>query len=310
MIVTVTLNPAIDCAMGIDNYRENSVNRADFQNITAGGKGINISIILSRLGIETNALGFCGGETGKLLCNLLDVMKCPHDMTWLENQLTRINVKLKYNNSETEINGKGADISPCVLEDFICKLENILHEGDTLVLAGSIPSSVPSDIYAYIMKRFYGRNIRIVADSSGKPLLELLSFRPFLVKPNNFELGEILNREINTPDEAIIGAHELKKMGADNILVSLAEKGSVLLTNDNKEYQISAPQGIVKNSVGAGDSMLAGFLAGLERTNDYLYSLKLATACGSATAFSGELAQKHEIDELFNIINDCHKYDF
>lgn len=309
MIVTVTLNPAIDCAMGIDNYKENSVNRADFQNITAGGKGINISIILSRLGIETNALGFCGGETGKLLCSLLDAMKCPHDMTWLENQLTRINVKLKYNNYETEINGRGADISPYVLESFIGKLEDILHEGDTLVLAGSIPASVPSNIYAHIMKRFHGRNIRIVADSSGKPLLELLPLRPFLIKPNNFELGEILNRKISTPEDALAGAYELKNMGANNILVSLAEKGAVLLTEDGLEYRISAPKGIVKNSVGAGDSMLAGFLAGLEKTNDYFYALKLATACGSATAFSGELAKKYEIDELFNVINDCMKCD-
>ena len=305
MIIPVTLNPAIDCSMGVSDYRENSVNRADFQNLTAGGKGINISIILNRLGVETNALGFCGGETGKLLCSLLDAMECPHSMTWLENQLTRINVKLRCGDSETEINGRGADISPDVMEKFIQKLEYTLSDGDTLVLAGSIPASVPPDIYARIMKRLSGRNIRIAADSSGKPLLELLPYRPFLVKPNNFELGEILGREIRTPDEALAGAYELQTLGARTILVSLAEKGSVLLTADGQKYRISAPEGTVKNSVGAGDSMLAGFLAGLEKTNDYNYALRLGTASGSATAFSGGLAEKYEIDELFAKISPC-----
>lgn len=309
MIITVTLNPAIDCAMGVTDYHENSVNRADFQNLTAGGKGINISVILNRLGVETNALGFCGGETGKLLCSLLDAMECPHNMMWLENQLTRINVKLRCGTSETEINGKGADISPDILEKFIQNLENTLNDGDILVLAGSIPASVPSDIYAHIMKRLSGRNIRIAADSSGKPLLELLPYKPFLIKPNNFELGEILGRNINTPDEAISGAYELQKLGANIVLVSLAEKGAVLLTENGEEYRISAPTGKVKNSVGAGDSMLAGFLAGLEKTGDYNYALMLGTASGSATAFSGGLAEKSEIIGLFSKINHCADCD-
>jgi len=310
MIITVTLNPAIDCAMRVTNYRENSVNRADYQNLTAGGKGINISVILNRLGVETNALGFCGGETGKLFCSLLDTMECPHDMTYLENQSTRINVKLRCSESETEINGKGAYISPDVLECFIQKLENTLGDGDVLVLAGSIPESVPADIYAIIMQRLSGRDIRICADSSGNPLLELLPFRPFLVKPNNFELGEILDRKINTPDEALAGAHEIQKLGARTVLVSLAEKGAVLLTENGDEYRISAPSGTVKNSVGAGDSMLAGFLAGLEKTHDYRYALILGTASGSATAFSDGLAEKHEISQLFEKISPCAEHTF
>ena len=305
MIITVTLNPAIDCTMGVTGYRENSVNRADYQNLTAGGKGINISVILNRLGVATKALGFCGGETGKLICSLLDSMECPHDMTYLANQLTRINVKLHCGDSETEINGKGAEISADVLEKFIQKLENTVSEGDILVLAGSIPPSVPSDIYARIMKRFSCKNIRICADSSGKPLLEILPFRPFLVKPNNFELGDVLDREINTPDEALSGAYELQELGASTVLVSLAEKGAVLLTGNGDEYRIQAPAGTVKNSVGAGDSMLAGFLAGLEKTGDYRYALALGTASGSATAFSGRLAEKSEIYELFTKISRC-----
>ncbi|MCM1507777.1 MAG: 1-phosphofructokinase [Ruminococcus flavefaciens] len=305
MIITVTLNPAVDCAMGVEDYHENAVNRADYQHLTAGGKGINISIILNRLGVQTKALGFCGGETGRLLCSLLDSMECPHSMTFLENQLTRINVKLKCGNVETEINGKGAEIAPDILDGFIDSLENTLKSSDTLVLAGSIPTSVPPDIYAQIMKRLSGKGIRICADSSGKPLIALLPYRPFLVKPNNFELGEILGRNISTPDEALAGAYELQKMGAVNILVSLAEKGAVLLTENAGEYRISAPSGTVRNSVGAGDSMLAGFLAGLEMTGDYHYALILGTASGSATAFSGGLAEKHEIARLFEKISSC-----
>ena len=307
MILTVTLNPAVDCLMGVSDYHENAVNRADYQQLTAGGKGINISVILHRLGIETKAFGFCGGETGKLLCSLLDGMECPHSMTWLENQLTRINVKLRCDGNETEINGKGAEIAPDILENFIEKIENELNDRDILVLAGSIPSSVPSDIYARIMKRLYGKNIRIAVDSSGKPLAEILPLKPFLIKPNNFELGEILNRDISTREEAFGGASELQKLGAGTVLVSLAEKGAVLLTENGEKYEVSAPHGKVKNSVGAGDSMLAGFLAGLEMTGDYYTALMLGTASGSATAFAGGLAEKHEINELFRKIYPCAK---
>ncbi len=307
MILTVTLNPAVDCAMGVSGYHENAVNRADYQHLTAGGKGINISVILHRLGTETKALGFCGGETGKLLCSLLDSMDCPHSMTWLENQLTRINVKLRCDENETEINGKGPEIAEDILESFIEKIENELNDGDILVLAGSIPSSVPPDIYARIMKRLSGRNIRISVDSSGKPLAEILPLKPFLIKPNNFELGEILGRDISTREEAFYGASELQKLGAGTVLVSLAEKGAVLLTENGEKYEVSAPHGEVKNSVGAGDSMLAGFLAGLEMTGDYYTALMLGTAAGSATAFSGGLAEKHEINELLCKIYPCAK---
>lgn len=307
VILTVTLNPAVDCSMGVSDYHENAVNRADYQYLTAGGKGINISVILSRLGIETKALGFCGGETGRLLCSLLDSMKCPHSMTWLENQLTRINVKLHCGDTETEINGKGAEIADSVLDEFIGKIESELNDGDILVLAGSIPTSVPSDIYATIIKRLSRKNIRIAVDSSGKPLSEIIPLKPFLIKPNNFELGEILGRNISTHEEAFDGACELQKLGAGTVLVSLAEKGAVLLTENGEKYEVSAPQGKVKNSVGAGDSMLAGFLAGLELTGDYRTALMLGTASGSATAFSGSLAEKREVTEIFEKIYPCAK---
>ncbi|MDE5584574.1 MAG: 1-phosphofructokinase [Ruminococcus sp.] len=303
MIVTVTLNPAIDCTMNIENYAENSVNRAEKQILTAGGKGINISMILKNLGIDTLALGFCGGETGRLFCNLLDRTGLDYSVVWLENQLTRINVKLKYNNAETEINGMGAEISDDMLEKFIFDLGKKLNDNDILVLAGSIPSSVPSDIYARIMKSLSDRNIRIVADSSGKPLAEILPLRPFLIKPNNFELGEILGKKISTRSQALSGAEDLQKLGARNILVSLAGEGAVLLTENGDKYEISAPSEEVKNSVGAGDSMLAGFLAGLEKTGDFYIALLLGTASGSATAFSDGLATRAEIDALFKRIS-------
>lgn len=299
MIYTVTLNPAVDCAMTISDYCPGRVNRAESEQLTAGGKGINMSVILRRLGIETKALGFIGGDTGKLLCRLLDKTDCPHNMTELEGQLTRINVKLHAGDEETEINGKGPDISEKALESFIEMLTSTVKPGDTLILAGSVPSSVPSSVYADIMKRLEGSGVRIAADASGSLLVRLLEMKPFIVKPNNFELGEICGCEINTRSEAFEGAEMLRRMGAENVLVSLAGEGAVLVTADGERYETAAPKGNVKNSVGAGDSMLAGVLAGLELFRDWKTALALGTAAGSATAFSDFLAGREEISELF-----------
>ncbi len=305
MIYTVTLNPAIDCAMNVSGYMEGRVNRADSQTLSPGGKGINMTIILTRLGIPSTALGFAGGDTGRLLCRLLDMTGCPHNLTELEGQLTRINMKLHTGDTETEVNGKGSDISPKALEDFVNMLTRTIKDGDTLILAGSVPESVPKSIYRDIMKRFEGRDVRIIADASGRLLAELLEMRPFLVKPNNHELGELCGREINTREEALKGARELAEKGARNVLVSLAGEGAVLLSENGEEYEISAPKGTVKNSVGAGDSMVAGFLAGLELFGDFKSALILGTASGSATAFSDSLAQKDEIaDILYSIAPD------
>lgn len=299
MIYTVTLNPAVDCAVRVSNYCEGRVNRADSEVLTAGGKGINMSVILSRLGVPTKALGFCGGDTGQLLCRLLDKIGCPHEMTELKGRLTRINIKLNTGKTETEINGKGPDIGEAELERFISELTERAGDGDTLILAGSVPSSVKSSVYADIMRRFSGRNVRIVADASGELLKELLKMKPFLVKPNNFELGEICGCTINTRDEAYDGALKLRRMGAQNVLVSLAGEGAVLVTDRGERFDIEAPKGEVRNSVGAGDSMVAGFLAGLELSGDCKTALALGTACGSATAFSDSLAEKEEIARLF-----------
>ncbi|MDE6035391.1 MAG: 1-phosphofructokinase [Ruminococcus sp.] len=300
MIVTVTLNPAVDCSMYVTEYTGNAVNRAERQQITAGGKGINISLILERLGIDTLAYTFCGGETGQLLCHLLDKTGLNYSVVWLENQLTRINFKLHHDKSETEINGTGTEIPSEILDSFISELDKKLKNNDVLILAGSLPPSSPPDTYAYIMKKLSHKNLRIVADTSGKALLEILPYKPFLIKPNNHELADILRKPVNTPEEASAGARDLQKLGAGNIIVSLAEMGSVLLTADGTEYRIKAPSGTVKNSVGAGDSMLAGFLAGLEKTGDFALAHVLGTACGSATAFSDGLAEKQEIIRILN----------
>ncbi len=299
MIYTVTLNPAVDCAVKVSGYCEGRVNRAESEVLTAGGKGINMSVILSRLGVETKALGFCGGDTGHLLCRLLDRMECPHEMTCLNGQLTRINMKLSADGVETEINGKGPEIGADELERFVSELTERVEDGDTLILAGSVPASVPDSIYADIMKRFSGRNVRIIADTSGKLLTDLLELKPFLIKPNNFELGEICGRDVNTRDEAYECALSLCERGARNVLVSLAGEGAVLVTEDGERLDMEAPKGTVRNSVGAGDSMVAGFLAGLELFGDFESALALGTACGSSTAFSDSLAEKNQIIKLF-----------
>lgn len=307
MIYTVTLNPAVDCALSVSDYCAGRVNRAESETVTAGGKGINMSVILSRLGIATRALGFCGGETGRLLCGLLDGMGCPNDMTELEGQLTRINMKLHTRSEETEINGKGPVIGAEQLESFTEKLLETVNEGDSLILAGSVPESVPDSIYADIMKRFKGRNVRIIADTSGKLLVELLAMKPFLIKPNNFELGDILGCEINTRRQALDGAEKLREIGALNVLVSLGDAGAVLLTEAGEKLEISAPEGKARSTVGAGDSMVAGFLAGLELFGDYSSALTLGIAAGSATAFSDSLAEKNEIAEIFYALDSSKK---
>lgn len=300
MIYTVTLNPAIDCAMSVGEYRTGAVNRADTQALTAGGKGINMSVILSRLGVPTVALGFIGGVTGKMFLDLLEGEHCPHEMTEVEGQLTRINFKLHSSSDETEINGKGPEVPTEVLSEFVDGLCGRLESGDTLILAGSIPASVPDSIYADIMKRLSGIGVSIAADTSGSALVELIKLHPFLIKPNNIELGEILGRSISTRAEAFAGALELQKMGAQNVLVSLASEGAVLLAADGKRFESGAPHGKAVNSVGAGDSMLAGYLAGLELYGDNGRALMLGTAAGSSTAFSSGLASRDEILAMFS----------
>ncbi len=301
MIYTVTLNPAVDYSVGIENYRTGTVNRTSFENITAGGKGINVSAILTSLGIENTALGFCGGFTGKMFMQMLEDMNINSDFIYLSESTTRINIKLNDGNSITEINGRGCDIDSESLNELYSKLDN-MKNGDFLVLAGSIPKSLPSDIYVQIAEKTIKNNVKTIIDASGELLMKSLNLHPFLIKPNNFELGEIFETEINTRNDAIEYAKKLQEKGALNVLVSLAGEGAVLVCEDGKIFSSPAPQGILKNSVGAGDSMVAGFIYGYIESYDFEKAFKYGISAGSATAFSESLAGKNEIMDIFNLL--------
>lgn len=295
MIYTVTFNPAIDYVMHTDSVNLGQTNRSKQEEIYFGGKGINVSLVLSELGKTSKALGFVAGFTGEKIENGVKEQGVETDFIHLEKGFSRINVKIK-SDSETEINGQGPEITDEDLEKLYKKLDKI-QDGDTLVLAGSIPNTLPSCIYEKILERLCNKNIRAVVDATGKLLMNVLKYQPFLVKPNNHELGEMFGVKLESVDDIIKYAKKLKEMGAKNVLVSMAGDGSVLVDEMGKVYTCGVCKGIVKNSVGAGDSMVAGFIAGSEN-GDYLYALKLGTACGGATAFSQGLAKKEDIFRL------------
>lgn len=295
MIYTVTFNPAIDYIIYTDEISAGEVNRANEEKIFFGGKGINVSLVLNELGVKSKALGFTAGFTGTAIENGIREKGVETDFIHLENGFSRINVKVK-NDTETEINGKGPDIDGRSLNELYKKLGG-LSNGDTLVLAGSIPDSLPKDIYEKILERLSGKNIRTVVDATKELLLNTLKYKPFLVKPNIHELGEMFGVKINSVDEAEEYARRLREMGARNVLVSMGKDGALLLDEHGKTHFRGAHKGEVKNSVGAGDAMVAGFLAGLEQ-DGYESALKLATAAGSATAFSYGLAEQEDILKL------------
>ncbi|WP_019679378.1 1-phosphofructokinase [Ruminococcus flavefaciens] len=295
MIYTVTFNPAIDYVVHTNGMNWGSVNRSSREEIYFGGKGINVSIVLRELGITSKTMGFTAGFTGKAIEQGVCAMGIEADFVRLGHGNSRINVKIKAD-EETEINGQGPDIDADALEKLFGKLDR-LSDGDILILAGSIPQSLPSDIYEKILERLSGRDIKTVVDATNDLLINVLKYHPFLIKPNNHELGEIFGVSVNTHEEAAEYAAKLREMGARNVLVSMAEKGAILLDENGKLYECGVCKGLVKNSVGAGDSMLAGFVAGCEK-GDFGYALKLGTACGGATTFSEGLAKKELIDEL------------
>ncbi len=297
MIYTVTFNPAIDYIMRLEAFRQGETNRSLEEDILFGGKGINVSVILNRLGTESTALGFIGGFTGAALSDHLESIGINTDFVRLKSGCTRINVKLK-SEAETEINGQGPHIPEEAIEELFHKL-NALKNGDTVVLAGSIPKSLPDDIYEKILGELRGRDIRAVVDATGKLLLNTLSYKPFLIKPNHIELGELFGRTDLSEEEITECAFRLKEKGAANVLVSMAEKGAILIDETGAVHKAPAPKGTVVNSVGAGDSMLAGFISALEKGNSYDKALKLGIAAGSATAFSEDLAEKEKIEEIY-----------
>ncbi|WP_407397624.1 1-phosphofructokinase [Treponema sp.] len=297
MIWTLTVNPSLDYNIQVENFREGIVNRSQKESVAAGGKGINVSIVLKNLGIPSTALGFTGGWTGVKIEAMLSEQGIDTDFVYLPQGDSRINVKIK-GQSETEINANGPFIDAAHVEFLFMKL-NSIHDGDVLVLAGSIPSCLGSDFYDRIMKFLSDRKIDVAVDATGNLLLETLGYRPFLIKPNNHELGELFGVKIEGREQALEYARKLAEKGARNVLVSMAAKGAVLLAEDGKEYECPAPKGIVVNSVGAGDSMVAGFIAGWNEKKDYAHALRMGISCGSASAFSEGLASRDSVLQLY-----------
>ena len=300
MIYTVTFNPSLDYIVSVDDFRLGLTNRTDSELILPGGKGINVSTILNNLGISSTALGFVAGFTGDEITKKVKELGISADFIPISEGISRINVKLK-NIDGTEINGMGPEISPEKVEELMEKL-NVLGEGDVLVLAGSIPSTMPADMYSRIMERLQDRGIMFFADATGDLLKNVLKYRPFLIKPNNHELGELFSAEITKRQEAVPYARKLQDMGARNVLVSMAGEGAVLVAEDGTVHGAPVPEGKLVNAVGSGDSMVAGFLAGWMEEKDYGHAFRMGVAAGSASAFSEYLATGDEIRNLYKQI--------
>lgn len=301
MIYTVTFNPAIDYVVHLQGeLKQEGINRNTAEEYQFGGKGINVSNVLRTLGVESEALGFVAGFTGEGLEKGLQASGLHTDFIHVAEGMTRINVKIKAE-QEAEINGIGPNITQEDMKQLYQKLDQI-QVGDTLVLSGSIPSCLASDTYEKIMAHLADKDIRIVVDATRDLLVNVLKYHPFLIKPNNHELGEIFNTVLKTDEEIADCARKLQEMGGRNILVSMAGDGALLLDETGEVHRIGCRRGSVQNSVGAGDSMVAGFLAGYLTKKDYSYALKLGTAAGSATAFSIGLAEKQDIDQLLETL--------
>ena len=296
MIYTLTLNPSIDYVVRLEKFVSGMTNRTTGEDYFIGGKGINVSCVLAQLNIKSTALGFTAGFTGEAIENALNEMGICSDFIRLKEGISRINVKIK-TDCESEINSQG----PCIGEDdferLLLKTDNV-KKGDTVVLAGSIPNTLSQDAYERILKRIEWRDARIVVDATDKLLLNCLAFKPFLIKPNLQELSEIFGREIS--DDGVIEscARKLMERGARNVIVSLGGDGAVLFAEDGNVYRSGVVKDKVLNTVGSGDSMVAGFIAGFEQTGDYEYALKFGAACGNATAFSPGLASREKIFEI------------
>ena len=301
MIYTVTFNPSIDYIVRLEQFTAGEINRVNYEQILPGGKGINVSIVLKNLGHESTALGFLAGFTGVAMQQMLHSFGVTDDFVRLNDGFSRINVKIKAE-SETEINGQGPVITEDAQRALFAKLDR-LTSSDTLVLAGSIPNTLPDDIYERIMEHLEGRGIRIVVDATKNLLRRVLKYRPFLIKPNNHELGEMFGVELKTDDDIIFHAKKLQEEGATNVLISMAGDGAILLTREGVFYRSAAPKGTLVNSVGAGDSMVAGFLAGfMESDGSYEHAFYMGVATGSASAFSPNLATREEALALLKTI--------
>ena len=298
MIYTVTFNPSLDYIVSVDDFKLGLTNRTSSELMLPGGKGINVSIVLKNLGIQSTALGFMAGFTGKEIARRLEEEGVASDFIQIEEGISRINLKLKSIDG-TEINGSGPKIPKEKVEELMKRL-NTMKEGDVLFLAGSIPASMPDDIYSRIMKELKDKGVMIVVDATRDLLMNVLEYRPFLIKPNNHELGEIFEVTLKTREDVIPYGRKLQEKGARNVLVSMAGEGAVLIAEDGQVFDTPAPKGKLINGVGAGDSMVAGFVAGWIEKQDYEYAFHMGVASGSASAFSENLATKEEIINVYN----------
>lgn len=301
MIYTVTFNPAIDYIIRLDKFETGKINRVTYEQVLGGGKGINVSIVLGNLGHKSTALGFLAGFTGEEIKRQLRTFNAADDFVQLDEGFSRINVKAKAD-VETEINGQGPKISDAKRDELFAKLAT-LGEGDTLVLSGSIPNTLPDDMYERTLEPLQDKGIRIVVDAEKGLLLKVLKFHPWLIKPNNHELGDMFGVKLTSNEQIVEYAKKLQEKGARNVLISMAGDGAILLTEDGKDYFSPAPKGKLVNSIGAGDSMVAGFIAGYTESNgDYLQAFHMGLATGSASAFSENLATRPEVEALLKTI--------
>ena len=296
MVYTVTFNPSLDYIVEVTGFELGMTNRTSYEHMLPGGKGINVSIVLNNLEFDTTAFGFVAGFTGKQICDMVSEYGINTDFIQVDNGFSRINMKIK-NIDGTEINGMGPQISEDNLHSLVSKIDR-LSSGDVLVLAGSIPSCISDDIYRRIMERLQGRDVKIIVDATSRLLLNVLEYHPFLIKPNQHELGDIFGVKLESKKEVIPYARKLQDMGAVNVLISMGGKGAVLIDEHGNVYEADAPKGELKNSVGAGDSMVAGFMAGYLQTCNYEDAFRMGVATGSASAFSENLATKREISEV------------
>ena len=301
MIYTVTFNPSLDYIVSMNGFEMGMTNRTIEEQMFPGGKGINVSIVLSNLGIENTALGFTAGFTGEQIEKEIRKMGLLTDFIFIDKGRSRIIVKLK-DYDGTEINGMGPDIDEASVDKLYKKLDG-LSSGDVLILAGSIPKSLPDSIYSDILERLKDRGVLFVVDATKELLMNVLQYKPFLIKPNNHELGEIFGVTLNTREDVVPYAKKLQEKGARNVLVSMAGQGAVLADENGDVHMLEAPKGKLVNAVGAGDSMVAGFMAGWTQKKDYEYAFRMGVSTGSASAFSGLLATRKEIEQVFLTCN-------
>ena len=296
MIYTITMNPSLDYVVGVKQFREGTLNRTERESLMPGGKGINVSVMLQRLGCEATALGFLAGFTGNEIRRSLREQEIPEAFLFAKSGNSRINVKLK-SEKETEINGVG----PCLDKEdtarLLVQMENLVSAGDTIVISGSLPHGLEASVYIDIIRLAERKKAEVIADVAGGLLEAVLPYHPFLIKPNHHELGALFGTEIHSKEEAVFYAEKLREKGAENVMVSLAEQGAVLLTQ-NGVYFADAPKGEVLNSVGAGDSSVAGFIFGFSQNYDFETALSFAVAAGSATAFSEGIGTREQVNEL------------